>query len=289
MEVLKNVFSDMPKVIFVAILTVIGFSFMGCSDDSSGPDDEDDYLQVTSTQSHGNILADEEGNALYFFAPDVKGESQCQGECIANWPVFFSEDAEAGNGLDIAKIGSITRADGSSQTTYRGWPLYYFTNDNQVGEVNGDGINGVWFVAKPDYSLMIANAQLVGEDSNNYTSDYEVGEGNTTYFTDAEGRTIYSFSLDAANTNNFTQEDFSNNGVWPIFHTDIESLPSGMEKDKFGAITVHGEEQQLTYKGWPLYYFGQDTDRGDTKGVSFPNPGIWPIVNTDVQEAPEPE
>ncbi|NBC64178.1 MAG: hypothetical protein GVY07_00775, partial [Bacteroidetes bacterium] len=67
------------------------------------------------------------------------------------------------------------------------------------------------------------------------------------------------------------------------------SLPTGLDKQNFGEISVHGEEQQLTYKGWPLYYFGQDTERGDTKGVSFPNPGIWPIVNMDVQKAPEPE
>jgi predicted lipoprotein with Yx(FWY)xxD motif len=289
MEVLKNISSDRLKVFFVAILTVIGFGFMGCSDDSTGPDEDEDYLQVTSTQSHGNILADADGNALYFFARDVNGVSRCEGDCLANWPVFHSEDVESGNGIEIGDVGSITRADGSSQTTYRGWPLYYFTNDNEAGEINGDGANGVWFVAKPDYSLMVANGQLVGEDGNNYTSNYEIGEENTTYFTDAEGRTIYSFAFDAANTNNFTAEDFSNNGVWPIYYTDIESLPAGLDEQNFGEISVHGEEQQLTYKGWPLYYFGQDTERGDTKGVSFPNPGIWPIVNMDVQEAPEPE
>ena len=289
MEVFKNSTIRSNKIFVLGMLTAIGFTITSCSDDSSGPDEVEDFLQVTSSQSNGNILADAEGNTLYFFAPDVKGESQCEGECIANWPVFFSEDVEAGNGLDVANVGTITRADGSSQTTYRGWPLYYFANDNQAGDVNGDGINGVWFVAKPNYSLMIANAQLIGEDGNNYTSDYEVGEGNTTYFTDFEGRTIYSFTFDVSNTNNFTDEDFSNNGVWPIFHTDIESLPTGIDEDNFGEITVHGEEQQLTYKGWPLYYFGQDTDRGDTKGVSFPNPGIWPIVNMDVQEAPDSE
>lgn len=289
MDVFKNSTSEISKILAVVILAVTGLVFIGCSDDSSGPDDEEDYLQVTSTQSHGNILTDAEGNALYFFARDVGGESQCEGDCLVNWPVFFSEEVEMGNGLEVGDVGTITRADGSSQTTYNGWPLYYFANDNQAGDVNGDGANGLWFVAKTDYSILVANGQLVGHDGNNYTSNYEQGEGNTTYFTDAEGRTIYSFSFDAANTNNFTEEDFSNNGVWPIFHTDIESLPTGVDEQNFGEISVHGEEQQLTYKGWPLYYFGQDTERGDTKGVSFPNPGIWPIVNMDVEEAPEPE
>lgn len=260
--------------------------FTGCKDDSSGPDDEENFLQVTSTQSHGNVLADAEGNTLYFFAPDVRGESKCSGDCITNWPVFSSDQLVPGNGLQPDDIGEISRADGSSQTTFKGWPLYYFAADSQPGDVNGDGANGVWFVAKPDYSLMVASEQLVGEDGNNYTSNYEQGEGNTTFFTDVNGRTIYIFSFDEANTNNFTAEDFSNNGVWPVFHTDLQALPSLMNEDDFGEITVHGQEQQLTYKGWPLYYFGQDTERGDTKGVSFPEPGIWPIVNTDTPEAP---
>lgn len=270
---------------FIAVLATTVL-FTGCKDDSSGPDDEDHYLQVTSTQSHGNVLADAEGNILYFFAPDVRGESKCAGDCIANWPVFSTEELMPGNGLQPDDMDEITRADGSSQTTFKGWPLYYFAGDNQPGDINGDGANGVWFVAKPDYSLMVASEQLVGEDGNNYTSNYEQGEENTTFFTDTDGRTIYIFSFDEANTNNFTAEDFSNNGVWPLFHTDLQALPSAMNEDDFGVITVHDQEQQLTYKGWPLYYFGQDTERGDTKGVSFPEPGIWPIVNTDTPEAP---
>lgn len=275
------------RVKILLSVIAIGLIFISCSDDSSGPDDEGDYLQVTSSQSHGNILTDADGNSLYYFARDVHGESQCEGACISNWPVFFSEEVEAGSGLEPADVATITRSDGSSQTTYRGWPLYYFANDNQPEEVNGDGANGLWFVAKTDYSLLVANGQLVGEDGSNYTEDYEQGEGNTTYFIDSGGRTLYTFSFDSANTNNFTAEDFSNNSVWPIFYTDIEALPNGVNKEDFGEILVHGEEQQLTYKGWPLYLFGQDAQQGDTKGVSFPQPGIWPIVNTNSPVAPE--
>ena len=48
---------------------------------------------------------------------------------------------------------------------------------------------------------------------------------------------------------------------------------------------LHGREQ-LTYKGWPVYYFGQDTGKGDNKGVSVPVPGKWPIINADTGAAP---
>ncbi len=132
---------------------------------------------------------------------------------------------------------------------------------------------------------MIVDAQLLGYDGKNYKSDYTEGDEVTKYFTDINGRTIYGFIRDTQNTNNFTKEDFSNDAVWPIFYVEIEDLPAPMNKADFGEITVFGR-QQLTYKGWPLYYFGQDAQRGDNKGVSFPAPAVWPIVNLDTPEAP---
>ena len=125
---------------------------------------------------------------------------------------------------------------------------------------------------------MIADAQLIGNNGKNYKSDYTEGDGSTKYFVDGMGRTLYLFVNDAKDTNNFTKEDFSNNGSWPIFYTEITNLPSGMNKEDFGEIMVHGQKQ-LTFKGWPVYYFGNDTNRGQNKGISVPTPGIWPIMN----------
>ena len=104
-------------------------------------------------------------------------------------------------------FGSITREDGAQQTTFKGWPLYLFASDTAPGDVNGDGSGGVWFVAKPDYSIMITRAQLVGRDSDgnesNLTSNYEPGDEQTFYMANASGRTIYRFSNDLKDTNNF--------------------------------------------------------------------------------------
>jgi predicted lipoprotein with Yx(FWY)xxD motif len=37
-------------------------------------------------------------------------------------------------------------------------------------------------------------------------------------------------------------------------------------------------KKQLTFKGHPLYNFGQDAKRCDTKRVSVPAPGVWPVL-----------
>ena len=47
-------------------------------------------------------------------------------------------------------FGTITREDGEKQTTFRGYPLYYWVNDNGAGDTTGNGVKGVWFVVNPD-------------------------------------------------------------------------------------------------------------------------------------------
>src|SRR5690606_3123662 len=75
---------------------------------------------------------------------------------------------------------------------------------------------------------------------------------------------------------------------WSSDVCSSDLLRSALSGDDFGSISVFGR-QQLTFRGWPLYYFGQDLARGDNFGVGFPSAGIWPIANTDTQEAPGSE
>lgn len=241
-------------------------------------------VELKTTTNLGKILVDANGRSLYFFAKDTKETSNCNNGCLDNWPVFYQENIQTGSGLDMNDFKTITRADGSKQTTYKDWPLYYFRNDANEGDVNGEAVGGVWFVAKPDYSIMYANAQLVGNDGNNYLADYSLGDGTTSYFVSIKGRTMYAFSNDAKNTNNFTKSDLSNNASWPIVEITLDQIPSTLNKSDFGSINVFGKTQ-LTYKGWPLYYFGGDANRGDNKGVSVPRAGVWPVVNRGIASA----
>jgi len=244
-------------------------------------------VKVLEDETLGEILVDKEGMSLYFFSKDSKETSECLDGCLTNWPIFYDENLKVNNDLDFADFGTIIRSDGNMQNTYKGWPLYYFANDTQGGETNGDNVNSVWFIAKPDYSLMYVAAQLVGHDGLNYMSDYTLGDGLTKYITNINGKTLYTFKNDKMDDNTFTKDDFSNNDVWPIAEITLDKIPSNLELDDFGTIDVYGRIQ-LTYRGWPLYYFGQDSSRGDNKGVSFPIPGVWPIANTDTPMAPAP-
>ncbi len=239
-------------------------------------------ISITENPGLGKILTDSAGMTLYFFSKDAFDTSACFGQCEINWPVFYTPHLNVPAGLDTADFDSFLRSDSKMQTTYKGWPLYYFKNDAAPGDINGEGKKGVWFVAKPDYSIMLVNNQLKGHDGIEYNSNYEPGQEVIQYFVDSYGRTLYTFKKDTENENNFTKSDFSNNAVWPIYEEEFKSAPSIIDSSLFGTIDVFGHTQ-LTYKGWPLYYFGQDSSkRGLNKGVSFPKPGVWPVARKDI-------
>jgi predicted lipoprotein with Yx(FWY)xxD motif len=254
-------------------------------------------IQLKANPELGTYLTDTLNNTLYYFSNDFDGRSNCTGGCLNVWPVYYAGDnltqAKLTPGLDIADFGTITTSTGAKQTTYKTWPLYYYApsiNGTNVrenpGETKGEGVGSIWFVAKPDYSIMLVNAQLVGNDGKNYKSDYTEGNGKTLYFSDTKGVTLYAFTKDSFNINKYTKPDFSNNATWPIYETDKAVAPSTIDKTLFGSINVFGKKQ-LTYKGWPMYYFGPDNmQRGLNKGVSVPTPGsLWPVITKDVPAA----
>jgi len=252
---------------------------------------QDTSVKLKTSPALGKYLADKNDKTLYFFSNDADGQNHCTGGCVGAWPIF-SGDAPTQAGLDkgltAADFGVITTADGKKQITYKGWPLYYFSPKNvpePANAITGDGAGGVWYVAKPDYTVMLVNNQLTGNDGKKYKTDYTEGEGKTTYLTDDKGRALYAFKNDKSGKNSFTKEG-SPSKAWIIYEADEIVVPSKLDKSLFGTIDVFGKKQ-LTYNGWPLYYFGQDEDvPGSNKGVSVPKPGVWPIAAKDITAAP---
>lgn len=98
-------------------------------------------------QVHKGMLVGPDEMTLYVFDKDVasSGKSACNGPCAANWPPF----AAGGDSQPSGDYSIITRDDGSAQWAYKGRPLYYWAKDKAPGDTTGDGVKGVWSVAKP--------------------------------------------------------------------------------------------------------------------------------------------
>ncbi len=89
---------------------------------------------------------DADGRTLYLFTNDSGGTSSCVDACAQLWPPAPAGGDEAvGDGLDAALLSAIERPDGSTQLAYGGHPLYRYTPDASAGDVNGQGVGGVWF------------------------------------------------------------------------------------------------------------------------------------------------
>jgi len=108
----------------------------------------------------GTILVDQDGKTLYLFEADSKDKSNCSGGCLNLWPpIMANGKATAGSGVTAGMIGTAT---GSSQVTYAGHPLYWFSGDTKAGDTNGEGLDdfgGEWYAISP------AGKAVVGQSS----------------------------------------------------------------------------------------------------------------------------
>lgn len=98
----------------------------------------------------GEILVSD-GRTLYLFTPDNAGSPTCYDQCAQTWPPLVAAgDVTAGAGVDEALLGTVPRDDGGEQVTVNGWPLYFFANDSEPGDTNGQGLGDNWWVVSPD-------------------------------------------------------------------------------------------------------------------------------------------
>ena len=103
-----------------------------------------------SVGTMGTILvAASNSHTVYTFNSDSPGASRCTGGCATTWPpltVASGQRPTGGPGV-TGQLGTITRADGSVQVTYKGLPLYFFHSDTKPGDTNGNYTG--WSLVKP--------------------------------------------------------------------------------------------------------------------------------------------
>lgn len=120
------------------------------SPDESSPATGEAIVMVADSPEHGQILVDAEGRSLYLFTPDEAGTPTCYEGCAQAWPPLLAEgEITVGEGLDDSDFSTAPRTDGGEQIKIGNWPLYYFANDAEPGDTNGQGVGGVWFLVSP--------------------------------------------------------------------------------------------------------------------------------------------
>ncbi|HUE98678.1 MAG TPA: hypothetical protein VMN99_05450 [Anaerolineales bacterium] len=94
---------------------------------------------------------------------------------------------------------------------------------------------------------------------------------------DGGGRSLYLFTNDTQNSGASTCMDDCL-VEWPPLLSDGEAVAgAGVDAALLGTITRDDGTTQVTYNGWPLYYFVDDTAPGDTNGQGLGS--VWFLVS----------
>jgi predicted lipoprotein with Yx(FWY)xxD motif len=106
-------------------------------------------VKVTkNAKLHTSVLVTRKGFTLYSLSAETHGRFICTDKgCLSLWkPLVVSRGAKP---TGAPKLATIRRPDGRMQVTYRGLPLYSFTEDTKPGDAKGNGFKdvGTWRVA----------------------------------------------------------------------------------------------------------------------------------------------
>ena len=108
---------------------------------------------VTTGQVNGkSVLVDCTGRTLYVYTLDkTNGNGACDATCVQTWPILRAPVRAQGD-VQANLLGTFNRSDGTTQVTYFGYPLYYFSGDTRPGQANGIG--------QPNFNLIMADGTL---------------------------------------------------------------------------------------------------------------------------------
>ncbi|MSQ22872.1 MAG: hypothetical protein EXR53_06185 [Dehalococcoidia bacterium] len=94
-------------------------------------------IKTVSSPALGTIITDRSGRTLYLASRDEANKSNVTGNTTRSRPpVLTIGDPTAGEGAAANLLGTLKRAEGSTQVTYKGRPLYYYARDDKPGDTN---------------------------------------------------------------------------------------------------------------------------------------------------------
>lgn len=106
--------------------------------------------QVRNAKLGKTILVNRRGLTLYSLSAEVRGRFICTDSfCLSLWTPLVVPKGTTPMGAKM--LATIKRPDGKTQVTYKGRPLYTFTQDTKPGDIKGNGFKdvGVWHPATP--------------------------------------------------------------------------------------------------------------------------------------------
>src|SRR5512135_909996 len=105
----------------------------------------------------------------------------------------------------------------------------------------------------------------------------QIAQNNTLgqFISDGDGRTVYLLTKDGKNTSNCY--DKCEQSWPPVLPAGQPTLKDPISTALISTTVRKDGSVQLTYNGWPLYYYSKDSAPGDTNGQSIGK--VWWVVS----------
>jgi len=139
--------------------------------------------------------------------------------------------------------------------------------------------------------LILASALFIAGCTQNATPGQSAPQGNQTPSTigvassslgtilvDANGMTLYYFAADIP-ASGISSCSGPCIGIWPVFSPGTVTVSAPLAASDFSSFVRDDGKTQVTYRGWPLYYFAKDATPGDVNGENVL--GTWFVVKPD--------
>jgi predicted lipoprotein with Yx(FWY)xxD motif len=140
------------------VAAVAALAACGGQGDGPASDGVSGTVIGTAETSLGTVLTGAKGLTLYMFGSDTSSVSNCDSGdgCSTLWPPATGAPSLASGMTTLpGKLGTLTRADGSTQVTYQGHALYTYSKDSKPRQTNGENVLNLWHVVKADTPLLI--------------------------------------------------------------------------------------------------------------------------------------
>lgn len=137
-----------PSIMLAALASATMLGACGSSDPKTPVAPQSAVTELTlGATSLGQVVTDANGRTLYMFTKDMPGSmtSACTGDCLVLWPPAFS-GTTAPKATGVTGTISTIDVSGKKQVTLDGWPLHYYAKDVAAGDVDGQGVDGEWYV-----------------------------------------------------------------------------------------------------------------------------------------------
>ena len=209
--------------------------------------------KVTVNGKAETVLTNARGLTLYYFTPDAPKKLACAGECAQAWPPFLSDAGTPTSTPALPGTLSVFKDANGNQVEYSGYLLYTYIKDTAPGQVTGQGVGKVWYVATPDLASHVLR-----------TAQAKVDGKTETILTDAQGSTLYYFTPDAPKKLACSGECAQ---AWPPLLSKESGTPLA-DASLSGALSTfnNANGNQVEYNGHLLYTFVKDAAPGQITG-----------------------